>query len=289
LTIGAGAVRSDQNLLERSARFGYGARGLVYCLVGGLALLAAIGSGGQTGGSRSALGTLVQQPFGKVLLAAVALGLFAFAGWRFIEALTDADGRGTSGKGLAIRAAHVLSGIVYAGLAISTVGLVLGTGGGGGEDQTARDWTAWLMAKPLGPWLVGAVGLGVIGAGLAFLKKGWNGDVARFLSLEGNADRWAVPLGRAGYAARGVVFVLIGGFVVLAAVRGSSSQVRGLGGALKALQEQPLGWLMLAITAVGLFAFGLFGLVQARYRRIHAPDMGDAVASAPDAIRSIAR
>jgi hypothetical protein len=282
-------VRSDSNLLETSARFGYGPRGLVYCLVGGLALLAAVGSGGQTGGSRSALGTLIQQPFGRVVLAAAALGLFAFAAWRFIEAVTDADGRGNSGKGLAIRAAHVLSGLVYAGLAVSTVGLALGSGGGGGEDQAARDWTGWLMAKPLGAWLVGAVGLGVIGAGLAFLKKGWNGDVTRYLSLEGDTRRWAVPLGRLGYGARGVVFAMIGVFVVLAAMHGNSSEVKGLGGALETLQAQPFGWVLLAITALGLFAFGVFGLVQARYRRIEAPDIGDAASAAPAAVRSLTR
>jgi hypothetical protein len=210
-------VRSDSNLLETSARFGYGPRGLVYCLVGGLALLAAVGS--QTAGSRSALGS----------------------------------------------------------------------GGGGGEDQAARDWTGWLMAKPLGAWLVGAVGLGVIGAGLAFLKKGWNGDVTRYLSLEGDTRRWAVPLGRLGYGARGVVFAMIGVLVVLAAMHGNSSEVKGLGGALETLQAQPFGWVLLAITALGLFAFGVFGLVQARYRRIEAPDIGDAASAAPAAVRSLTR
>jgi hypothetical protein len=96
-----------------------------------------------------------------------------------------------------------------------------------------------------------------------------------------------VPLGRLGFAARGVIFVVIGGFLVLAALRSSSSQVRGLGGALEALEAQPYGWALLAVTAAGLIAFGLFGLVQARYRRIDAPDLDDAKAAVATGIRRL--
>jgi H+/Cl- antiporter ClcA len=90
---------------------------------------------------------------------------------------------------------------------------------------------------------------------------------------------WIISLGRMGFAARGVVFVLIGGFLILAAIRSSSSEVHGLGGALQALQQQPYGWVLLALTAIGLFAFGIFGLVQARYRHIDAPGIDDAKAA----------
>ena len=270
----------SRNPVETLARFGYGARGVVYGLVGALALLAAIGSGGQTGGSRSALQTLLSQPFGKVWLVLIALGLFGFCAWRILEALTDADNRGSDMKGWAIRGAHLISGIVYAGLALSALNLARGHGsGGGGEDQGAQDWTAWLMSQPFGQWLVGFVGLAVAGAGLAFLWKAWRGDVAERLSLPADKRDWIVTLGRMGFAARGVVFLVIGGFLGLAAWHASSSQVHGLGGALQALEQQPYGWVLLALTAMGLFAFGLFGLVQARYRHIDAPDLDDAKAA----------
>src|SRR5215212_8392088 len=98
---------SSRSSVEFLARAGYGARGAVYCLVGALALLAAVGSGGQTGGSRSALQSLLTQPYGKIWLAAIALGLFGFALWRAVEALTDADHRGASWKALGARAAHL--------------------------------------------------------------------------------------------------------------------------------------------------------------------------------------
>ena len=273
---------------ETLARLGYGARGMVYCLVGGLAVLAALGSGGQTGGSRSALATLPDQPLGKVLLAVIALGLAGFAAWRVVEGLTDADHRGSSRRALGIRAAHVGSGIIYAGLAFFALNLTLGrASGGGSDDKAARDWTAWLLGQPFGRWLVGAVGLAVIGAGLGFLLKAWRGQpVMQFLSCDAQTSRWARPLGRVGFAARGVVFVLIGFFLALAALHSNSREAKGLGGALESLQHEPYGWALLAVTAAGLFAFGLFGFVQARYRRIHAPDLGESKRSIERQVRS---
>jgi hypothetical protein len=275
------------NSLEGLARLGYGARGAVYCLVGGLALLAAFGSGGQTGGSRSALATLLDQPFGRVILGIIALGLFGFAAWRLVEGITDADHRGGSGKALAIRAAHVLSGVTYGGLALTTIAMALGRGSGQGEGQAAQDWTAWLLGKPFGQWLVGLVGLVVVGVGIAFALRAWRGRVTDYLALDANTRRWAVPLGRLGFAARGLVFVLIGGFVVLAALHSNSSEVKGLGGALQSLQSQPYGWALLALTAAGLLAFGIFGLVQARYRRIDAPEMKDVSRAAAQGAKAL--
>lgn len=268
-----------RNPIELLARLGYGARGVVYGLVGGLALLAAIGSGGQTGGSRSALQTLLFQPFGKLWLVLIGLGLLGFCLWRVIEALTDADHLGTGPKGWAVRAARLIGGGIYAGLALSALSLVMGRGSGGSDDQAAQDWTAWLLGQPFGQWLVGLIGIAVAGTGFSFAWKAWRGDVTQHLALPPDKREWIVSLGRAGFAARGVVFVLIGGFLILAASHSSSSEVHGLGGALKSLQQQPYGWALLALTAAGLFAFGLFGLVQAYYRHIDAPDLDDAKAA----------
>ncbi|MFE1599116.1 DUF1206 domain-containing protein [Methylobacterium sp. ID0610] len=262
-------------LLEILARAGYGARGLTYCLVGGLALLAALGGGGRTGGSRSALMVLLDKPFGRLMLGVVAAGLAGFALWRWIEAATDADRHGRSAKGLAVRAGHGISGFLYGSLALSVARAALGQGGGGPEDATARDWTAWLLREPFGAVAVGLAGAAVIGAGCAFLLKGWRGDVTRSLALPVDARHWATLAGRFGYAARGVVFWLIGGFLVVAAVESRSSAVTGLGGALRTLRDQPYGPVLLGLTAAGLAAFGAFGLVQARYRRIDPPDLED--------------
>ncbi|WP_336490251.1 DUF1206 domain-containing protein [Methylobacterium nigriterrae] len=276
--------RLEARTLEFLARAGYGARGIVYCLVGGLAVLAAIGSGGQAGGSKSALTSLLAQPFGRVWLGLIAAGLVGFACWRIVEAVSDADHRGNSGKALAKRAGHIIGGIIYGGLALSAAQLALGQRQGGGDDQAAHDWTAWLLSKPLGQWLTGLIGLVVIGVGVAFLLKGWKGDVLERLAPPAEVRRWAVPLGRLGFAARGVVFGLIGAFLILAAVHSSSAEVKGLAGALQVLRAQPYGWVLLALTAAGLFAFGIFGLVQARYRHIDPPDATDAKARLKQAV-----
>ncbi|WP_020177517.1 DUF1206 domain-containing protein [Methylopila sp. M107] len=263
--------------LEHFARAGFAARGAVYILVGALALLAAIGSGmGDVGGGKSALKSLVTQPFGAILLGAVGLGLVFFAAWRIVSALVDADDHGSSAKGLFTRVLHALSGLVNGALALTAFHLALGTGAVGGDDDSAKDWTAWLLTQPFGRWLVGAVGLAILGGGAYHVWKGWKGDVMKRLHAPPARRDLARMLGRLGYAARGVTFGMIGAFLIVAAIRVDSREAKGLGGALEALEEQPYGWALLAIVAAGLAAFGAFCVVQALWRRIDAPDIDDA-------------
>lgn len=262
--------------LEMLARLGYAARGLVYLLVGGLAVLAAIGAGGQTGGSRSALATLLDEPFGRILLVVIGIGLLCFAAWRLVQAITDADRFGTSWKGRARRAGRFAGGFLVGSLGLSAIGIGLGRAAAGGEEQATRDWTAWLLAQPFGPWLVAALGVAVAATGLGFAGKAWRGDVVEHLRLDEKTRGWVPTAGRIGFAARGLVYLMIGGFLIVAAWQGSSAEARGLGGALETLRAQPYGWILLGLTAAGLFAFGVFGLVQAVYRRIEMPDTGEA-------------
>jgi hypothetical protein len=279
-------LKLGRNSIERVARFGYGARGVVYCLVGALALLAAIGQGGRAGDSESAIRWVLAGPFGAVLVGLIALGLLGFAVWRFIESVTDADRRGTSLKGAVVRLAHLLSAAIYTGLAITAGSLALGLGRHGGD--AGQDWTAWLLAKPFGLWLVGLIGLGVMAGGVAFFVKAFKGDVTERLKLDADRCRWAKPVGQFGYAARGIAFLIIGGFFIAAAWYQASSEVKGLAGAFATLRAQPYGWVLLAIVAAGHFAFGAFGLIQARFRHIDAPDIDqtdDAVVAAFRAVR----
>jgi hypothetical protein len=143
------------------------------------------------------------------------------------------------------------------------------------------------MAQPAGPWLVGLVGLGVAGAGLAFALKAWHGHVTRHLKCSREVARWAVPAGRVGFAARGLVFLVIGGFLVAAAIQARASEVRGLGGALDTLAAQPFGWILLGATAVGLFAFGVFSFIEALYRHIDAPGLDGAGAAVAGELRHL--
>lgn len=262
--------------LETLARVGFAARGVVYALVGALALMAAIGSGGGVGGGKSAFRDLLAQPFGVALLALVGAGLVCYALWRIVEGLSDADGHGSSPKGLATRALHVGGGVFNGGLAVSAFTIAFGLGAAGGDDDAAQDWTAFALDHAFGRWIVAAVGAAVIAGGAFYALKAIRGDVLKRLSVPAARVPAATALGRAGYAARGLTFALIGLFLIVAALHGDSDQAKGLGGALEVLQRQPFGWLPLSATALGLFAFGAFGAVQALYRRIRMPGLDDA-------------
>ena len=270
--------------LEIAARLGYAGRGAVYVIVAGLAVLAALGGGGPKG-QKGALQTLLAQPMGGVLLALVAAGLLGFCVWRLLQAFLDADGLGSEPKALVRRGARAVSGVVYAALAVWAVQITLGTQGGGADDQAAGDWTAYLLAKPFGQWLVGAVAGVVAGAGIAMGVRAWTAKFARRLALDNATRRWAVPLGRFGFAARAVVFLLVAAFLVRAALHANAGEAHGLGGALRALQGETYGSVLLGVTALGLLAFGLFQFVVALYRRIDAPTVGEAVEQVGDGAR----
>jgi hypothetical protein len=201
------------------------------------------------------------------MLGLVAVGLLGFALWRLIQAALDPDRHGRSSKGLAIRLAHAVSAATHLALAGAALGLSLGHGAGS-EDAAARDWTAAVLAQPFGRSLVVALGAAVAAAGIAMLRKGATASFERKLDLPQDLRRWAVPLSRFGLVARGVVFVMIGGFLALAAWRSDPSEARGLGGALAELQAQPYGWALLLVVALGLFAFGGYCLLEAVFRRI---------------------
>jgi hypothetical protein len=262
-------VRGAQSWIEPLGRFGYAAKGIVYAIVGVLAALAAFGVGGALTGSEGALQWIIQLPFGQILLGVIAVGLIGYAIWRWVQALMDTERNGSDLKGLSKRAGYFISGLVYAALALTAARMALGTGDGGGN--TRQDWTAWLLAQPFGPWLVGAVGLAIIGVGVFQFYKAYTAKFREKLKTgEMNRDEesWITWLGRFGFAARGVVFCIIGGFLIVAARQADPSETRGLSGALGALAAQPYGPWLLAIVALGLVAYGIFMVALARYRRM---------------------
>lgn len=189
----------------------------------------------------------------------------------------DADHLGSEWKALARRVGFGISGITNAALALSAISIVVGTAAASGKaDGSTRDWTAYLLAAPFGQWLVGAVGLIVFGVGVGIGIKGWKGSFQDRLAIDDATRRWVLPMGRIGFLARGLVFGIIGTFLVLAAMHANAGEARGLAGALRAIQQQPYGWALLGLTALGLFAFGTFQFVVAYYRRIDAPSVGSA-------------
>ncbi|MFY0528256.1 DUF1206 domain-containing protein [Archangium gephyra] len=253
------------------ARLGYLAKGVVYAVIGVLAIQVAIGSGGKTTDTKGALSTLAQGSWSKALLAVVAVGLVGYVLWRVVQAWMDPDGKGTGAKGLALRGFYLVSAAIHTGLALAAFRLVLGTGGAGTSgDQSAQSWTARLMSQPFGQALVAVVGLVIAGMGVWQVHKAWKEKFRKKLRLDTlrpQQAEWAVRISKLGILARGGVFVLIGGFLVQAALTANPRRARGLDGALEALASQPYGTVLLALTAAGLVAYAVYMAVEARYRR----------------------
>ena len=274
-----GIVKEQTERLEKTAgpgitllaRFGYAAKGVVYIIIGVLAAYAAFTTGGRTTDTRGALEEILSQPYGKYLLGAVAVGLVGYALWRFVQAVKDTESKGSGAKGIAVRIGYAVIGVIYAGLAFSAVQLVLGSGGQSSGDSSSKEWTATLLEQPFGQWLVGAVGLGFVIAAVSHFYKAYTAKFREKLmtsQMSENAQNFALRSGRFGLAARGVVFGIIGAFLIQAALHSNAGEARGLSGALTALGQQTYGQLLLGVVALGLVAYGFYMLVLARYRRI---------------------
>lgn len=264
-----GAVRNPW--VERLARFGYAARGVVYAVIGLLAIQAAFGGRGaieQQATPQGALQRIAEQS--RLLLVLVAIGLAGYALWRFVQAILDPENKGSDAKGMVKRGAMLASGLVYAGLALLAARMVSGTGpasGGGGSQGTA----AGLMDKPFGRWLVVLAGIAVIVSAAYQIYEAYTRKFRKRLKLEEmdpNEQRLATRTGEVGLASRGIAFLLSGWFLIQAGLRHDPNQARGLGGALETLASQPHGPWLLGIVAIGLIAYGAYSFLQARYRKI---------------------
>jgi hypothetical protein len=267
------AERQVAPWIQRFARGGYAAKGVVYGLMAVLGLRAAWSAEKATG-SRGALATLVGEPLGRVILGIIALGLFGYALWGLYQGLRnpEADSAGA-------RISHAVTGVIHLGLAATAARLTYAgqraraqIGGGNDEtDQQVTELTADAMQRPLGSWLV-------IGAGAAFSAHAlWQFYRAATAKLDDQLDlnaltsarrTWLVRVSRLGIAARGVVFLVIGGFVLRAGLEYDPSQVRDVGGALRMIEQQPYGRWLLAFVATGLLGYAAYQFIRARYRLI---------------------
>lgn len=250
---------------EWLARSGFVARGLIYVIIGVLAVKLAIGAGGKTTNQQGAMKTIAQQPFGEVLLILVAIGLAGYALWRLTRALLGHGPEDSDSKGE--RVAALASGLVYAGLCAVAVTILLGSSSNSNTGKT----TAGVFGWPAGTWLVGIAGAVLIGVGLF---QGYRGVSKDFLEdskteqMSATVQRWIGWLGTLGHLARMIVFCLVGVFLILAAIAFNPSKAVGLDGALAKLAHHSYGPVLLGVVAAGLIAFGLYSLSDARYRRI---------------------
>lgn len=266
------AVREASPWIVWLARLGFLAKAAVYVIVGGLAARLAFGmGGGRTTDSSGALAAILAQPFGRFVLAAVAAGLFGYAAWLVLAAALDPEGRGSDLWGWMKRLGAAARGLAHGALAGQALLMVLGTRTRRGH--AVREWTAWFLSAPLGAWMVGLAGAFVIGYGAYQFYRVFGADLAKHLDLSrigAGLARWAVRFGRFGIAARGLVFCVIGFFLIQAALRYDPRQAKGVADALRSLATRSDPPWLLGAVAVGLVSYGLYEMFEARYRRIRA-------------------
>ena len=263
----AGEAVGQSTPFEALARAGFVARGAIYAIIGVLAIKVAIGAGGKTTSQTGALKTIAHQPFGKALLVVTAVGLGGYALWRLTHALL---GHGPEKTDDAMdRVAALGSGVAYGLMCAVAVGILLGSGSS--TSGSPKKPAAGVLGWPAGVWIVGIAGVIMLGVALYQVYRGLSQDFLKDSKTEEMGPtirRWVTWIGTFGHLARGVVFALVGIFVIKAAIDYNPNQAVGLDGALAKLANQSYGSWLLGIVAAGLVAFAVYSMSDARYRRI---------------------
>jgi hypothetical protein len=259
---------ADSKYLEWLTRAGFVGYGLVHLLFAWLALQIAFGGSSAEGDQSGAFQAIAAQPFGKALLVAICVGLFAMAIWQLSEAiLGHREARG--GRQIAERVVSAGRAVVYVYLAWTSIKVLKGANASSGDSQ--QQTSQQLMDSTGGRFLVGFAGLVVLGIGIGLVVYGIKKKFEEHLHTErmdAKVRKLSRRLGVAGYSAKGVAYGIAGLLLVVAAWTIDPGKARGLDAALRALVEQPFGPYLLALVALGIFAYGAFCFVQAKYRKV---------------------
>jgi hypothetical protein len=254
---------------EVLSRAGFVARGLIYGIIGLLALQVASSDTGKLTDQQGAVKTVANQPFGELLLVLLAVGLGGYAIWRLFRA---ALGRGPEDSdGTLERIGGLGSGLAYAGLCLVAIKLLTGSSAAEGPSSRPDQTTAGVFGWPAGRWLVGIAGLVLLGVAVYQLVKGVRQTFLEELKTErmsAGTRTWLTWIGTVGHVARAIVFGLVGWFLLKAAYEFDAKEAIGLDGALTKILTAAYGPWLLGLVAAGLIAFGLYSVSEARYRRI---------------------
>ena len=248
------------------ARAGLTARGVIYLLIGWVALLVALGRSAREADQQGALQLLAGKPYGLVSLWLLGAGFAAYALWRLSEAAFGVTGEP---NGAGPRLTSLGRAVVYAGFAYLTLTVVSGTQRS--QSRRQQDVTATAMQHAYGRWLVGIIGLAIVLIGLVLVSQGARHRFMKYLrtwQMSPRTRRVVEMLGMIGTIARGLVFALAGALVIDAAITHKASESGGIDKALLTLRDQPLGEFLTMLAALGLVVFGTYGLCEARWRKV---------------------
>jgi hypothetical protein len=255
----------DSTWLDGAVRFGMVVYGVVHLLVAWLAIQLALGDH-ENASQKGAMQTLAHQPFGPVLLWLVALGMFALVIWRVLETFVG-HREYEGGKRWRKRAVSAFKAVLYGYLGFLALEYAVGSGSSG---SSGTHYTATLMNQPAGRWVVGGIGAAIVVYGLSYARRGWtekfmeNLDARGTIGDAGRAYRW---VGKLGYIAKGIAFMVVGGLFVAAAVTHHAKKSGGLDDALRTVLQQPFGPFLLILIGAGIGCYGLFCFARARHLR----------------------
>ncbi len=264
---------SKQDYVKSIAKTGFVTKGVLYCLIGILSIITAFSLGGQSSHQKTdkkGVLQLVEQQFGgKVLLAAIALGLVCYGLWRAIQAFADTEKKGNKAKGLLVRARYLFSGLVYGLVSWLAFKMLVGAGGEGSGDTGKQTMVQTLLSKPLGQWMVGIVALVIAGVGIYQAYYGLSEKFKKHVDKQVSAlkRKFVLSTGKVGYVSRGIVWLLIGILFARAAVFSSSKEAGSTSKAFQFLNEFAYGSYLVAAVGLGLIFYGAFNFVRARYEK----------------------
>ncbi len=248
---------------------GYVAKGIVYLIMGGFAIATVVGAARDTGGPKAVIEWIGTNPLGQLLVVLIGLGLLAYASWRWYKALADTENEGSDASGLVKRVGWAVSGTAYGVLAVFAFRQEFGGGGGSGDKK--QDIIAQLLQQSWGPYVVGLIGLVMLGVGIYQIYRAVTDkhveDVQAW-GLSSDQEEAFRETGRVGLGARAVVYGIIAYFLFRAALMSDAGQFKGIGEALSSLRDATFGSALLAIVGLGLVAYGIFMFFRARYERV---------------------
>jgi len=275
---GSGSLSTNNASLNKTfetlARFGYATCGVIYFVIGLLAVLMAFGFGGKTSDQQGAISMIGTQPAGRILLWLVLIGLVCYSLWGLIRAIFNPFHQGHDVKGFALRIGYLVSAAAYALLVMPTYALISGgaqPAQNGAQQGQIQQYTAKILEMPYGQVLVGILGIIVISVGLIQFFQGFKSGFERKIylaKLNSVQLRRIRILGRFGTIARGIIFALIGLFIVRAAYTANSQQVKGFDSTLTSILQQPYGRWLMGVIALGLISLGLYFLCLSIFFRL---------------------